>query len=183
MLLEVPLETKDLILRSLDASYAGGAYADWMSDGDVTRYLEVRFSPPGAEALAAFIARMNASSDNLLLGLFPRRDPQRHIGNIKLGPIDRRHAAAAIGILIGAKDFWGQGLAGQAVIAVADHGFAALGLERVEAGFYAPNVASQRAFSRAGFVEEGRLRGARVCDGVRVDEVLMSRLRDVAPAP
>ena len=38
--------------------------------------------------------------------------------------------------------------------AVAELGFSDFGLERVEAGFYADNVASQRAFKRAGFVEE-----------------------------
>ena len=103
---------------------------------------------------------MNGSDDNLLLGLFPRAEPQRHIGNIKLGPIDQRHKSAPIGIAIGARDCWGKGFASQAVAALSDHAFAVLGLERVEAGFYADNEASQRAFKRAGFVEEGRRRGA-----------------------
>src|SRR5262249_14356527 len=150
-----------------EASDARGGYAAWMRDPEVTRYLEVRFDPPDAARLETFIATMNASADNLLLGLFPRSAPQRHIGNIKLGPIDRRHKVAALGIAIGERDFWGRGLATQAVAAVSDHALAALGLERVEAGFYADNVASQRAYLRAGFVEEGRQRGARLCDGKR----------------
>ena len=177
MLLGNPIETTDLILRSLDAGFARGNYAGWMQDPAVTRYLEVRFDPPGARGLEAFIATMNASEDNLLLGLFPRAEPQRHIGNVKLGPINRHHNAAALGIAIGAREYWGRGLATQAIAAVSDHAFCVLGLDRLEAGFYAENLPSQRAFLRAGFVEEGRRRGARLCEGARMDEVLMGKTR------
>ena len=182
MRLAVPLRTKRLILRSLEASHAKGPYEAWMRDAEITRYLEVRFAPPDAAALELFIARMNDSTDSLLLGLFPLEEPERHIGNIKLGPIDSRHAVAAIGVLVGAKDCWGRGLAGEAVAAVAELGFDDFGLERVEAGFYADNVASQQAFKRAGFVEEGRLVAARRIGDTRTDEILMARLRQARRA-
>ena len=178
MRLTTPIRTKDLILRSLDASHARGPYAAWMRDEEITRYLEIRFAPPDEIALEQFITRMNDSADNLLVGLFPVDAVDRHIGNIKLGPIDCRHACASIGVLIGAKEYWGRGFAAQAVAAIADHGFGACGLERVEAGFYAENVASQRAFKRAGFVEEGRRIRARRSGDTRTDEIVMGRLRD-----
>jgi [ribosomal protein S5]-alanine N-acetyltransferase len=178
VLLATPIKTADLILRSLDVRHASGPDAAWMRDEDVTRYLEVRFSRPDKAALELFIRRMNDSTDNLLLGLFPASDPQRHVGNIKLGPIDPRHAVASIGVLIGAKEFWGRGFATQAVAAVAEYGFDSCGLERVEAGFYAENAASQRAFKRAGFVEEGRRFRARRSGDARTDEIVMGRLRD-----
>ena len=178
MLLASPIRTAGLLLRSLDIGHAGGPYAAWMHDEQVTRFLEVRFEPPDRSALEQFIRRMNDSPDNLLLGLFPATDPQRHIGNIKLGPIDPRHAVAAIGVLIGAKEYWGRGLAGEAVAAVAEYGFANCRLERVEAGFYAENEASQRAFKRAGFIEEGRRLRARRSGDARTDEIIMGRLRE-----
>jgi [ribosomal protein S5]-alanine N-acetyltransferase len=177
VLLETPIVTKDLILRSIDAGHAHGPYAAWMHDVEVTRFLEVRFAPPDAAALVAFITKMNDSDDNLLLGLFPRTEPQRHIGNIKLGPIDKRHNATPIGIAIGAKDCWNRGFATQAVTALSEYAFDVLDLDRLEAGFYADNESSQRAFKRAGFVEEGRRRGGRLLNGVRTDEILMGRLR------
>jgi ribosomal-protein-alanine N-acetyltransferase len=176
--LDAPLETSDLILRCIDKDRAHGPYAKWMQDPEVIRFLELRFAPPDAAALEAFIVGMNQSVDNLLLGLFPKAQPARHIGNIKLGPIDTRHKAAAIGILIGAKDCWGKGFARQAVAALSNYAFQVLALDRLDAGFYAENQASQRAFQRAGFVEEGRRRGGRILDGIRTDEILMGRLRN-----
>jgi ribosomal-protein-alanine N-acetyltransferase len=181
VLLDTAIETKDLILRSLDPSHAHGPYEAWMRDPAVNRFLEVRFGPPDAVALEAYIAKVNASNDNLLLGLFPKIESKRHIGNIKLGPINKHHRAAPVGIAIGAVEFWGRGFATQAILALADYAFSVLKLERLEAGFYAANESSQRAFRRAGFVDEGRRRGARLCDGVRMDEVVMGRLPDAAP--
>jgi [ribosomal protein S5]-alanine N-acetyltransferase len=181
MLLETPIETEYLYLRSLDAGHARGPYEAWMRDPTVTRFLEVRFGPPNAVALETYIAKINASTDNLLLGLFPKTQPKRHIGNIKLGPISTHHRSAPIGIAIGAVEFWGRGLATQAVQALGYYALSVLGLDRLEAGFYAANESSQRAFRRAGFVDEGRRRGARVCEGVRMDEIVMGRL--VGPRP
>ena len=176
VLLETAIETKDLILRSLDASHAHGPYEAWMRDPAVNRFLEVRFGPPDATALETYIMKLNASDDNMLLGLFPKSGPNRHIGNIKLGPINKHHRSAPIGIAIGAVEFWSKGLATQAIQALANYAFSILGLERLEAGFYAANEPSQRAFRRAGFIEEGRRRGARLCGGVRMDEIIMGRL-------
>jgi RimJ/RimL family protein N-acetyltransferase len=176
LLLETVIETTDLILRPLDATHAQGPYQVWMRDPAVIRFLEARFIPSDATALEAYIATMNASTDSLLLGLFPKPKPERHIGNIKLGPISKHHRSASIGIVIGAVEFWGKGLATQAIHALAEYAFSVLRLERLEAGFYAANESSQRAFRRAGFFDEGRRRGARFCEGVRMDEIVMGRL-------
>ncbi len=38
MLLDTPIQTRDLILSSIDASHAHGAYAIWIRDPEVTRF-------------------------------------------------------------------------------------------------------------------------------------------------
>ena len=53
-------------------------------------------------------------------------------------------------------DCWGRGLAGEAVRAVADRGFAVHGLDRIEADVDPRNVASLRLLTRLGFVETSR---------------------------
>lgn len=54
---------------------------------------------------------------------------------------------------------WGRGLAGEALGAVLDHGFGALGLARIAGVCDAPNLASARMLARAGFVETGEFPG------------------------
>jgi len=175
MLLSVPLASQRLLLRTIAPEEARGAYARWMQDPQVIRYLEVRHQPRDEGALADFIARMNESPDNLLLGIVVK-ESGFHIGNIKLGPIHAIHRRAAIGIVIGEKGEWGKGYAAEAIESIARHGFAVLGLHRLEAGFYAGNRNSITAFEKAGFRPEGRLAGYWRSDDGWEDHLWMGRV-------
>lgn len=53
-------------------------------------------------------------------------------------------------------DWWGRGLAGEAVRAVAERGFLVHGLDRIEADVDPRNFASLRLLERLGFVETSR---------------------------
>lgn len=50
-----------------------------------------------------------------------------------------------------APGYWGQGLAGEALAAILNHGFASCGLQQIAALADVPNTASQRMLVRAGF--------------------------------
>lgn len=174
MKLGEPLMTERLMLRTLEPADAGGAYLTWMNDPEIMRYTESRFASHDAAALEGFIEAMNASADNLLLGLIAA-DQGNHIGNIKLGPIDRHHQRAWIGIIVGDRARWGQGLASEAIDAVAHHGLTNLGLRRIAAGIYAHNQGSVGAFAKAGFHEVARLPGWSLSEGVATDDIIMMR--------
>ncbi len=167
--------TARLLLRNLAPAAARGPYARWMNDPEVTRYLESRFNAHDADSLADYVERINASRDSVLFGIFlPEED--RHIGNVKLGPVDAHHARVDLGILIGDKDCWGCGYASEVVRGASDWAFERLGVRKVTAGCYAPNEGCRRAFLRAGFVEEGRRPAHYAFEGRFVDGVLLGRL-------
>jgi len=172
------IETAQLTLRPLLPEAADGPYADWVRDTEVTRYTELRHAVPGREELRAFIEKCLKDPDNLLLGLFLKDQGGRHIGNIKLGPINRHHRFGAIGLLLGAKDCWGRGLATESIRALSAHAFGPLGLNKLVAGIYANNPASLRAFERAGFIIEGRYRRHYLFEGEWIDSYHMGRLSD-----
>ncbi|MBY0431841.1 MAG: GNAT family N-acetyltransferase [Rhodospirillales bacterium] len=102
-------------------------------------------------------------------------DDGRHVGNIKLGPINRHHRRGDIGLLIGERDQWGRGLAAEAIAAMTAYAFAELGLNKVVAGCYAANEGSRRAFLKAGFAEVARRPRPRhwLSDGVWQDDVVL----------
>jgi len=54
---------------------------------------------------------------------------------------------------------WGQGLAGEALAAVLEYGFATIGLARIAAACDVPNLASARMLARAGFAPTGEFQG------------------------
>ncbi len=147
-------------LRLLDLADCTPGYLAWLEDPQVNRYLETRWEPQSIASIQAFVGAMLASPDSYLLGIFIG---DRHIGNIKLGPISARHAYGDVSYFIGERDEWGKGYASEAIAAVTWFAFTILDLHRVQAGVYAENAGSARALEKAGYAREGcfvrKLRG------------------------
>jgi RimJ/RimL family protein N-acetyltransferase len=152
-------------------------YVRWMSDPLVIRYLESRHAPSSAERVREFVATTQADADQHLMAI-RLQDGDEHIGNIKLGPVNRVHRSADIGIIIGERDQWGKGYATEAIALMTDHAFGTLGLHKLNAGCYAPNEGSARAFEKAGWTREGLRRAQYLSDGEWVDEILVGRAAD-----
>lgn len=183
MQLEMPIYSEHIVLRTLQSDDATPVYLGWLSDPAINAYLETRFSPPKLVSdLAAVIADANTSLHTLMLGIFLQENG-RHIGNIKLGPIDWNHKVGDMGFLIGDKEQWGKGYASKAIALLSDYAFEQLGLAKLTAGCYAENEGSRRALLKAGFVEEGRRLSQWVVAGCRQDGVLMGRVNPSAASP
>lgn len=172
---EVLLQGPRLRLRPVRVADATERYAGWMNDPEVNRFLESRFAHHSPEDLQRFIETAQADPDVVFLAL-ELNDSRRHIGNIKLGPINRRHRLGDIGLVIGEKDCWGQGLATEAIQLLVEHAFRDLGLHKLTASCYANNAGSERAFLKAGFVVEGVRKRHFLCDGVFVDTQLLGKI-------
>ncbi|WP_223694636.1 GNAT family N-acetyltransferase [Leifsonia poae] len=169
--------TPRLTLACLTEDDATEAYRGWLADPEVSRYLESRFAEPTIESTRAFITAMRESSHSYLFGLFVR-ETGLHCGNIKLGPVDTRYATGTIGLMIGDKGSWGQGFASEAIGAITRWAFGSLRLEKLNAGAYASNIGSVRAFHKNGFLTEGVQRSQVVLDsGAREDVVLLGATR------
>ena len=65
-----------------------------------------------------------------------------------------------IGMLLSPK-YWGKGIMTEAMQTIVKYCFEYLGLETVVAGFYQPNVASQKVQQKCGFVEYKTLKNTR----------------------
>lgn len=151
------------------------AYAAWLNNPAINQYLELRFFPHTVTSTREYVASMLVSPDNLFLGI---RSVVlgRHVGNIKLGPVNQHHGTAEIGIVIGDRHAWGRGLATQAIQVIADIARQELKLRKVTAGCYESNVGSKRAFEKAGFVIEGVRPGQVLANGKPEALILMGRL-------
>jgi RimJ/RimL family protein N-acetyltransferase len=132
-------------------------YVRWLNDPEVARYLETRWAPQTKEWIEAFVRDMAVSSDSYLFAIVDNASA-RHVGNIKIGPLQARHAYADVSYFIGDRASWGKGLASDAIRLAAKIGFERLDLHRVQAGLYEGNIGSAKALEKAGFTFEGRLR-------------------------
>lgn len=155
--MKIEIETERLFFRPLIESDAVQAYADWLNDSDVNRYLETRHEVQTVESCRVFIRNCNQDPLSHLFGIFLRKNG-KHIGNAKLGNVNLYYARAELSLFIGEKSCRGKGLGKEIVRALTRYGFDSLGLERVQAGCYEKNWQSLGVFLNAGYTVEGFFR-------------------------
>lgn len=168
-----------MYLRQLTLKEATQEYLKWLHDPLVKKFLEMRFCPPvSLFGLKKFIKKCEDDPHQILMGIFLKKT-DRHIGNIKLGPINKNHQTADLGFLIGDKREWGKGYATQAIKLICDYAFHNLGIKKISAGVYHVNIGSQKALRKAGFAKEGCLRSQWICDQKRVDGILFGKCKNL----
>lgn len=169
-------EKNVIMLKLLNESDVGEGYMTWMSDPEVTKYLESRWQSHTLDSLRSFVRTVNDGSTNFLFGIFDVKE-KRHIGNIKIGPIHPIHRYGDIGLIIGEKDYWGRGIATMAISLIVEYAFAELNLHKVTASMYEPNQGSYRAFLKNGFNEIGRRKSHCFSQGEYVDLIILEKIK------
>jgi len=161
--------------RILTLADVNQEYVRWMNDKDVNKYLESRFINHNIDTVRSYVKNALNNSSVYLFGIF-NKTTDCHIGNIKLD-INQIHKKAEIGLLIGEKQWWGKGVATEAIEAITNHGFTELDLEKIEAGCYHSNHGSFCAFQKVGYEAEGRIRASWLLEGRREDGIRLGILK------
>lgn len=100
------------------------------------------------------------------------------VGSISLKPgTDIERVSCEIGYWIG-REFWGRGIATDAVVGMTRYAFDQLKFTRVFAVPFTRNPASCRVLEKAGFVREGEMRHSALKDGQLLDQRLYGAYAD-----
>ena len=150
----------------------------WVNDPDVTRYLSL-YLPMSTVDEENWFNSMTQRSQSEKTLVIEVRDGNgwKMIGNCGVFDIDTIGRLGEIGIMLGEKDEWDKGYGTEAMSLLVHHCFETLNFNRVYLRVYAENLRAKRAYEKAGFVEEGRLREAVYKNGKYDDVIIMSVLR------
>ncbi len=142
--------TDPLSIRLLRPEDVSDRYVGWLNDPEVNRYLEVRHRTWERNDVLTWVEdEMN--KDSALFGIFVH---DRHIGNLKIGPVNRHHHYADLSYFIGEKAEWGKGYATKAVKLAIEWARKNMNLHRLQAGVYDSNAASAEVLRKCGFEYE-----------------------------
>lgn len=167
---------KRIFLRKLQPLDVTETYLKWMKDKEVTQFLESRWEKQSLEKLKQYVTAQNKKVDTHLLGIFLKRNTQ-HIGNLKIGNIDKHHRFADIGLIIGEKKLWGKGYATESIIVASKYAFNTLKLNKLIAGIYETNIGSYKAFIKAGFNKSGELHRHRKYKQKYISQILVEKIK------
>jgi len=167
------IQGKRLRLRGIERSDIP-AFLRWFNDPEVRSYLQMYMPMSTAQEELWFEAQLK-DQDRHLFGIETLEG--KLIGNLGIEGIDWKNRSATLGIVIGEKDYWGQGYGTEAVTTLLRFIFTEMNLHRVSLAVYEYNQRAIRCYKKCGFELEGRKRQARFHDGKYYDELIMGVLR------
>ena len=138
-------------------------YQRWFADMEVTRYLLYRF-PFTTKWEEEWLEQVSRDPHQVMWAIVLKHNG-RLIGNAALEHVDWRNRRAESGIVIGEKDEWGKGYAGEAMCLRTRYAFRELGLQKLITTVVGPNDASRRGLERAGYRQCGLYRRHFLVDG------------------
>lgn len=164
-------------LRPMEAADIHDAHLQWLSDPEVVRYSNQRFVAHSLDTCRAYL-RSFVGTPNLYLSIRRRQDDQ------PLGTLTAYrqlpHGTADIGILVGERSCWGEGLGSEAFALLADRLAREPSMRKLTCGTLACNHGMLRVARRAGFVEEGRRIAQEIVEGHPEDIVMLARFVQAA---
>lgn len=165
----VRLAGKKSFLRLLVLSDVSERYLGWMNDPQVVRFMRHRSYRSTMKSLEDFVKSREWPRD-LTLAIVDR-ETNLHIGNIGLTAIDWANGKAELGMLLGDRNFWGQGYMSEAFDLITTFAFSRLKLHRLYAGTERDNQAAVRLFKKAGWEKEGIFKDDILRNGEYVDVI------------
>ena len=98
----------------------------------------------------------------------------KHVGNIKIGPINFNHKYANVSYFIGEKKSWGRGYASLAVNLITSYAFNKLKLNKCLAGVYSSNIGSIKVLKNNGYLKEANFKSQLKLGKIYEDEYVFS---------
>ncbi len=120
---------------------------------DGINYLNIIISDEPAKVLCIEVNGEAVGS----IGVFPQKD------------IHRKNAEMGYWL---SEEYWGQGIMTEAVKQMVEYGFRSFDIDRIFAGPFGTNKASQRVLEKAGFKLEARFERALYKNGAYLDELI-----------
>jgi RimJ/RimL family protein N-acetyltransferase len=171
-----PLAVDAIHLRPITVDDCTPTYVAWLNDPEVTKFLETRWHPQTIKTVRAFVEGILAQQSSHLLAII-ESETGRHVGNIKIGPVNPHHLSADISFFIGDKTCWGKGYATAAIRGATAWAFSTLGLQTLRAGAYGENIGSCKALEKSGYTLRAVFPDELTTDGGRDEHLYFSMTR------
>ncbi len=151
-----------LYYKPVTMNHATPEYLSWLNDAEVNKYLEVK-KENSLDELKAYIQE-TLDRKIFFWGIHLKVD-NKHIGNIKIDPVNAKHGTGEYGIMMGDKSEWNKGYAKEASLAIIDFCFKKMNMRKMTLGVVENNIAAVKLYEKMGFITEGNYKKHVIFEG------------------
>ena len=144
----IKIESKNLIYEPLSIKHLSNKYVSWLNNIDVYKYLESG-GDYNINKLEKYITTLEK---DILFWAILTKKTNKHIGNIKIDPVDLKSKNAEYGILIGDTEEWGKGYGFEASNTIISYCFNNLKLKTIQLGVKKENINAIKLYKKLGFI-------------------------------
>jgi len=141
-------KNKKLVLKILQVKDVSSSYVRWLNNKEIVKYTEQRHFKHNSRSVKKFVSEKYKSNKDFLFGIYYKN---KHVGNIKLGPLNERQKKSDISYIIGYKKFWNKGIASKSIDLISEFAFKTLKLKILRAGAYLENPGSIKVLKKNGY--------------------------------
>jgi ribosomal-protein-alanine N-acetyltransferase len=154
----IKIETERLLLRRFTIDDADCMFNNWASDSEICKYMRWEQHENKEETMnviSRWVESYNKKS--FYQWAITLKENKEAIGAISLFTVNEYDLCGDVGYCIG-KEYWGQGIATEALKAVLKYAFEIIGFNRIETYHSINNPASGRVMQKCGMRFEGLAR-------------------------
>lgn len=144
------LESDRLYYEALSKKHVTKTYLDWLHNPIVSKYIQTDSSFT-MDDLKKYVRNIEKNSFCTWAIITKLKD--KHIGNIKIDPIDFETSKGTYGIMIGDNKEWGKGYAYEASERILEYCYKNLNLKLINLGVKKENKNAIELYKRLGFIK------------------------------
>ena len=161
-----------IYLRGIDLNDVNEEYLNWVNDAEVINNLATVL--PSTKIDLENFVKSNLENPNYVFFAIIEKKTNKHIGNIKLGPINWISRTSNYGLMIGDKDSWGKGFAQESFSLLNKFAFEKLNMHKLWDIAASTAIASIKANQKIGFKIEAELEDHVFKNGKYINVVVLS---------
>lgn len=170
--MEINQTGKELYLKKITVDDITEDVLAWFNDKNLMKFYTNSKKQITREALLSSIVNGEKNGNQFTYGIYHIED-DKLIGTIKLGPINFIHRTSDLVALIGDRNYLGKGLSVVAIKLGNELAFQEFDIRKLFGGMYESNIPSIKAYRRAGWIVEGRLKGQFLVENKSEDRILV----------
>lgn len=163
---EILIRGKKVSLRTFILSDISDQFISWLNDPQVVKYSNQRFYTHSYETCFQYLQSF-AKPPNLYLAIVDNINSKVYGSITAYRQI--HHDTADIGILLGDRTVWGQGIGTECYVLLINYMFNTYNIRKITAGTLRTNVAMLNIFKKIGMELEAVKKKHEIVDGIAVD--------------